>query len=235
MRKPLPDNKVQKLMKEALRGVAPKQHDPATDLFYIIEYQGGDDSAGWKLCEEYLDIFSVIMSKPTQPPKKTKAMQKLWVDVTIQDYEDLFQEILYHFLDLARNFQDHKPFAHAVRAILHQRVFNQHFSEFLEKRRMETEFDDEVRLEYEQKVEDEREAPKVPTQFLHLYQALNTLTKKQRLIIELSVFKGWNSREVAQEIGSNASTVRVTLKNALAKLKKELGGVTNGEEELSEL
>lgn len=233
MRKPLPDNKVQKLMKEALRGVAPKKHDPALDLFLIMEYQAGDEEAGWKLCEEYMDVFSVIMSKPTQPPKKTRAMQKLWVDVTIQDYEDLFQEILYHFLELAKRFQDHKPFAHAVRAILHQRVFNQHFSEFLEKSRVETEFDDTVRLEYEQRVQEEVDPPKVPAQFLDLYQALNTLTQKQRQIIELSIFKGWTSKVVAQEIGSNASTVRVTLKNALAKLKKELGGVNYGEKELS--
>lgn len=225
MRK-LPDNPVQKLMKEALRGVAPRKHDKHINDCLVLDFQNGDEDAGWQLAQEYVDVFSVIMNKPTKPPHKSKAMQKLWVDPNLQDYEDLFQEILTHFMVLLHEYHPDKgSLVRFIRATLHQRVFNQFFSEFIAIKNNEMEFDDDIKLSYMYNEEDEDE--KVPSHYLELYQALNKLTRRQRQIVELSVFKEWSSVVIAHETGISAITARVTLKNALQVLRKELGGEEN--------
>lgn len=223
----LPDNRVQKLLKKAMRGVAPQEHDKHYDLSLLVDFQNGDLEAAMILAESYADVFSVIMNKPAKPPHRSKAMQKLWSEPTFQDKEDLFQEILFHFLKMAKEFDMEKPepFVYKVRATLHQRVFNQFFSEFLEIKKVENSYEEAIHGELVEPsiLIDEEITSKVPAQYIELYQAMNQLGKRQRQVIELSVMKGWNSKEVAEEIGISANTVRPTLKKALDNLKKIMG------------
>jgi RNA polymerase sigma factor (sigma-70 family) len=226
----LPDNEIQKLMKQAMRGVAPREHDNHVDLALITAWQNGSQEAGLELAKQYNDVFSVIMNKPTKPPRRTRAMQKLFADPTYQDYEDLFQEILFHFLKLASQFEPEAPFSHAVNGILHQRVFNQYFSEYLETQKLETEYDDAIHGgAVEESIFLDKEIESLPAQHLELYNALNKLTSKQRQVIEMSVVKGWSAPEIAREIDMKAPAVRKHLERGMKKLK-ELMEVNKTEE-----
>ncbi|TWJ39625.1 hypothetical protein CHCC5027_3538 [Bacillus paralicheniformis] len=220
----LPDNKVQRLMKEAQRGVAPLKHNQETDLALIEAYKNGNEEAGWELAESYVDVFSVIMNKPTKPPRRTKAMQRLWADPTYQDYEDLFQEILYHFFRLVEEDNTNKtPFSYYIRAKLHQRVFNNFFSEFIETKKVEVEYDERKHSEtVEEDIFLDEYSEKPPAHYLELYNALNHLTTKQRQVVVLKKSKGWSSREVAEELGISQDAVRKQLERGMKKLRKAM-------------
>ncbi|WNL49475.1 RNA polymerase sigma factor [Bacillus phage DZ1] len=232
----LPMNDTQKLMSLALSGVAPQQHDKHVNEGMVLAAQNGDSEAMWSLMQEYVDVLSVILHRPTKPPRKAKALQKLWANPSFQDYEDLFQESLLEFIILVNEYHPERgSFERYVRAKLHQRVFDRFFSEYLATQINEIEFDEKIKSQHEAMEVEDEEDPKLPAQYLELYQALNKLTSRQRQVIELSVFKKWNSTEVGNEIGISPATVRVTLKKALKKLRNELEESSYGEEKLLRL
>ncbi|PEZ47062.1 hypothetical protein CN367_11900 [Priestia megaterium] len=214
---------IEKMMDEARRGIAPREHDYKAEKPLILAYQGGDEKAGFELVKAYMDVFSVIISKPANAPFNGGRMRKLWDgSPTRDDYEDMFQEILYQFLLMVKEFDtgEDTPLVHQVRATLHQRFFNRYFSEFIEKRVYEKEYDDTVDcgVEYELMID----ASKAPSQYLELYQALNKLTNKERQALELSIVKGWNSSEIAKELGCSPDSLRMLKMRGLSKLKKHL-------------
>lgn len=217
----LPDNEIQKLMKETLRGVAPQEHNNFIELSLVEAYQDGDQEAGLELVHLYKDVFSVIMSKPTKPPKRSKAMQRLWVSPNFQDYEDLFQEILLHFFILLEEYDKERRLDKFIRSHLHQRVFNKFFSELLETKKTECEFDDSQDQLLMDHMEEKK---KIPSKHIELYQAIDKLGKRQKEVVELSIMKGWNATEVAHELGIAPATVRVTLKNSITKLRVIIQG-----------
>jgi RNA polymerase sigma factor (sigma-70 family) len=220
----LPKNKAQRLQTKLARKVEAIQHDPREDQALITAYNNGDEDAGWVLFENYSDVASIVYKFPSKPPYKTEKMRKLhYQPLSIEDKEDLFQEIAFHFFKLVGEFDPDmkKPFEHMIRAKLHQRVFNNFFSEFIEVETNEVEFDEE--LDFEAKANsiflEEGITENLPSEHIELYQAFNQLSKRQREVLEMSIVKGWDSREIAEELGLKSATVRVTLKNGLEKLR----------------
>ncbi|AYP68748.1 RNA polymerase sigma factor [Bacillus phage vB_BpsS-36] len=217
-------DQLKRLQGKAGRKVKAVEHDRNSDLALVVAYKNGDEEAGLKLMESYLDIISIVYKYPSKPPFKSAKMSKLhYSPLTYEDKEDLFQEIMAHFFKLVNEFDPalDKPFEHMIRAKLHQRVFNNFFSEFIEIETHETEFDDD--LDFECKANsillDESITEKLPEQYIELYQAFNQLGARQRQVMEMSVVKGWNSKEIAEELGITPSTVRVTLKKALESVR----------------
>lgn len=219
---------IQKMMEEAKRGVAPREHDRKLENSLIIAFQNGEKQAGFELVKLYQDVFSVIINKPAGAPYNGGRMRKLWDGApSYCDYEDMYQEILTQFLQMVKEFDTtgKAPFEHKVRKTLHQRFFNRYFSEFIEKRDLEKSYDDEINLEASSSLNKKTdEAPKKkPSDYPELYDALDKLSAKQRQVVELSVVKGWDSSFIAEELGMSNNTVRVHLKRGLDKLKTLMG------------
>jgi RNA polymerase sigma factor (sigma-70 family) len=216
---------IQKMMEQARKGVAPMEHDHIQEKALLIAFQNGDETAGFQLVKCYQDVFSVIISKPTKAPFNSESMRRLPNgDPCYSDYEDIYQAILLQFIEMAQEFdtEGETPFEHKVRRTLHQRFFNRYYSEFLENRLNEIEYDDKLDSgsTFDLTVDD---AEKIPAHFLELYEAFNQLSKKQRQVIELSVMKGWSAPEVAKEIGTTHGAVRKLKERGMEKLKTIMG------------
>jgi len=221
------NNKAQKFQNRLARKQPLTKHDPKVDNALIVAYVNGDEEAGWELFESYADIASIVYKFPSKPPYKTAAMSKLhYAPLSPEDKEDLFQEIAFHFFKLVGEFDPElkKPFEHMVRAKLHQRVFNQYFSEYISVETNETEFDEELDFEAaaHEIVLDESMTQSLPSEHIELYQALNQLSEKQREIVIMSVVKGWNATEIGKELGIKSNAARQQLFKAMNKLRSIL-------------
>lgn len=218
---------VQRMMEEARRGVAPREHDHKLENSLIVAFQNGDEQAGFELVKLYQDVFSMIISKPADAPYNGGRMRKLWDGApSYYDYEDMYQEILAQFFELVRGFDvsGDAPFAAVCVKLLHQRFFNRYFSEFIEKRDLEKSYDDEINFDTDSmKTEEVEEVKRRPSDYPELYDALDKLSKKQRQVVEMSIVKGWDSSFIAKELGMSNNTVRVHLKRGLDKLKTLMG------------
>ena len=58
------------------------------------------------------------------------------------------------------------------------------------------------------------------SEHLALKQAFSALSEQERLIVGLSLFAGYNSREIARYVHKKESTVRSSKKRALEKMKQ---------------
>lgn len=215
----------QKLMEKAKRGIAPMDHDNKEEKALIVAHLNGDEVAGWELVKRYSDFFSVIMNKPTKPPIKTRAMERLWVAPNYYDYEDLFQEILNQFFLLVEEYDPEAgEFSKMISSKLHQRVFNRFFSEFLVTKKSEVEFNEEAEHLMDFKsITLEEGSEKIPAQYIELYEAMNKLGKRQREAIEMRFVKGWNAKEISEEMGISHSSARTHIELGLKKLKQIMG------------
>jgi RNA polymerase sigma factor (sigma-70 family) len=214
---------IERMMDEARRGVAPQEHDYKAEKPLVIAFQNGDEQAGFELIKMYQDCFSVIINKPAKPPFNKGGMSRLWDgSPSREDYEDMYQEILCQFIEMVKEFDtsEETPLVNKVRKTLHQRFFNRYFSEFIENRTVEEEFDDKINLSFEFDISVD-DTDNVPAKYLELYQAMNELSDKERRVLEYSVVKGWNASEIQQEMGTKTN-VRMIKKRALEKLQKLL-------------
>ena len=222
----LPLNRIQLLQRRAWKGVFKQEHDNNRDLALISAYLNGNEEAGMQLVESYLDVFSYILRNPTKPPHRGR-MVKGKLNLNYQDYEDMFQELLYQFFKLIEEFDPSygKPFEHFIRATLHQRFYNRYFADLLEDKSkvIGSPFDEALSNSYEQNILLEEEN-NTSTKHIRLYQAFNKLTKVQRQILTLSVLKGYSHREIANELGCSVNFVKVNKHRALEKLRNLLGG-----------
>jgi RNA polymerase sigma factor (sigma-70 family) len=215
---------VQILLGKCRQGVAPKHHDNEQEIALIQRYKEGDDEAGWSLVYNYIDTFSVILSKPTKPPIKTRAMERLFASPSAEDFEDLFQEVLVQFFILVDEYEEDKgPFVNMIRSKLHQRVFNRYFSEYLFTKMSETELEENYNLVPCEESIFIEEVQKVPAHYIELYEALNQITSKQREVIILSVVKGWSSGDIALELDSTATAIRKLKERGISQLKLIMG------------
>jgi RNA polymerase sigma factor (sigma-70 family) len=216
---------IQEMMERAKRGVAPMEHDHIQEKAFIIAFQNGEETAGFQLVKCYQDVFSVIINKPTKAPFNSDSMRRLPNgDPCYSDFEDIYQAILEQFVEMALEFDTDNdiPFEHKVRRTLHQRFFNRFYSEFLDNRLNEVEYDDKLDSgsTFDLTVDDEA---KIPANYIELYEAFNKLSKKQRQVMELTVMKGWSAPETAKEIGTTASAVRKLKERGIEKLKTVMG------------
>lgn len=221
--KQIPRNKVERFQSVLARKHEKVKHDSDYDRALIHEHREGDADAGWELFESYADELSKIYRFPSKPPRKVQARRKgHYSPMTYEDKEDLIQEIAFHFFALVDEYDMERPFENMVRGTLHQRVFNQFYADLIDIQVNETRFNEDEELE--QKVQDvllsEEEQEKLSPQTLKLYIAINKLSEKQREVVMMSVVRGWNATEIAEEIGSKPAPVRMNLKRGLDRLKE---------------
>jgi RNA polymerase sigma factor (sigma-70 family) len=220
----LPLNKAQKLQRECSRKVENIKHSQAEDMALLTAYINGNDDAGFELFKSYKDIVSYIYRNPEKAQFKNNT--KMRVDWTPMEKEDLFQEIALQFFKLVSEYDPEVgEFVGIVKGKLHLRVYDNFFEDVADQRFNETAYDEEIDFEGKSQsiLLDESQHNKHPAQYIELYEAFNRLSKRQREAVELKVTKGWNAREVAEEMGISHSSARTHIELGLKKLKTLMG------------
>lgn len=195
------------------------KHDPVKDLELIEAYKKGNEDAGWELFKSYKDVLAIILKNPTKAPRNTDEQKKKLSIGRLESYEreDLFQEMAYQFFLLVLEFVPEKPFEHAVRSMLHQRVFNRFFSVELTNKLVEVKSDNDEDFEMGELV---KESSAITDSNMALYRALNELTGLQREVLEYTIVKGWTAKATAEELDTSKRAVEEAKRRGLVKLKK---------------
>jgi len=218
----LPKLEAQLLQQELGRKQETIQRDPEVDKQLCLAYQDGSNEAGVALIYRYIDKLSYIYRFPTRC--KNRGGIKCKIDITKittkEDKEDLFQEIIYRFLELLLEYD---PSVGDLQGLiigkLHLRVFKYFYEELVDIKFNEEGLDDNFDMEEEIK-EIFIEEKEVPENVKQMYLALSELTEKQRYIVDCHIVKGWSSVEVAKEMGVSSSYIRNQKVIVLKKLKK---------------
>jgi len=203
------------------------KRDPEVDKQLCLAYQQGSNEAGVQLIYRYLDKLSYIYRFPTRC--KNRGGIKCKIDITTsttkEDREDLFQEIVYHFLKLLLEYD---PTQGALQGLiigkLHLRVYAYHYGELVDIRMNERELEDDYDMEEEIK-EIFLEEKEVSDQVKRLYLALTSLTPRQRQIADLCIVKGFTAPDAAQELGIEGITVRRSKYEIIKKLRGEMEAI----------
>jgi RNA polymerase sigma factor (sigma-70 family) len=215
---------MQLLQRKAWKGVEPIKHDQRQDLALINAYKNGNEEACIKLIENYLDVFNYILHNPTKPPYK-KRLTRGKLNMNFQDYEDLFQEIVFQFIKLMNEYDPSQgiPFELFVKKMLHQRVYDQYFKEYIDRKEKETQMTPlQEKLLRAEELDILLHDETLPSEHLELYKALNRLSKLQRKIITMNITQDYSLAEIARELGLEYSFVRVNKHRALKKLQSIL-------------
>lgn len=218
----LPKLEAQLLQQELGRKQESIQRDPEVDKALCLAYQDGSNEAGVQLIYRYLDKLSYIYRFPTRTKNRGGAKCKIDItgSTTKEDKEDLFQEIIYHFLKLLLEYDPTEgDLQGLIVGKLHLRVFYYHYGDLIDLRMNEQELDDNYDMEEEIK-EIFLEDKEVPEETRKLYLALSELTPWQRKMLDLYVSKGWTASEVAYELDSTVNGIRTAKKKAVRKLKE---------------
>lgn len=218
----LPRSEVQELLVRCLRGVPTREHNQSIDKSLVELHREGNELATLELIYEYLDVFSVIMCRPAKPPRRKNMSQKVWTDPNYHDYEDLFQEIVCNFIDTINKYDPEiGSFENMARGTLHQTVFNKFFREFIVTKMTVKNVEDDS-LEYFCNLIEEISNEDGNPRFDIVNKAVDKLHPMRRTILDATVFKGWSSYEVAEELKTTANNVRKTKYDALRVLRESL-------------
>lgn len=218
----LPLSEAQLLQKQLATKQENLHRDPEVDKALCLAYQDGYNEAGVQLIYRYLDKLSYIYRFPTRTKNRggTKCKIDITGSTTKEDKEDLFQEIIYHFLKLLLEYDPTEgDLQGLIVGKLHLRVFYYHYGDLIDLRMNEQELDDNYDMEEEIK-EIFLEDKEVPEETRKLYLALSELTPWQRKMLDLYVSKGWTASEVAYELDSTVNGIRTAKKKAVRKLKE---------------
>lgn len=218
----LPKLEAQLLQQELGRKQETIQRDPEVDKQLCLAYQEGSNEAGVALIYRYLDKLSYIYRFPTRC--KNRGGIKCKIDITSsttkEDKEDLFQEIIYHFLRLLLEYD---PKVGDLQGLivgkLHLRVFKYFYGELVDIKFNEEGLDDNFDIEEEIK-EIFLEDKETPTDIKKVYMAMSELPEQSRKVIECTVCKGWTGAETARELGLESATVRKIKQRSIVKLRK---------------
>lgn len=218
----LPKLEAQLLQQELGRKQETIQRDPEVDKQLCLAYQDGSNEAGVALIYRYLDKLSYIYRFPTRC--KNRGGIKCKIDITSsttkEDKEDLFQEVIYHFLKLLLEYD---PKVGDLQGLivgkLHLRVFKYFYGELVDIKFNEEGLDDNFDIEEEIK-EIFLEDKETPTDIKKVYMAMSELPEQSRKVIECTVCKGWTGAETARELGLENATVRKIKQRSIVKLRK---------------
>ncbi|PGF00851.1 RNA polymerase sigma factor [Bacillus toyonensis] len=226
----LPLSEAQLLQKELATKQPNLYRDTEVDKALCLAYQDGSSEAGIKLIYRYLDKLSYIYRFPTRT--KNRGGAKCKIDITTsttkEDREDLFMEIIYHFLKLLLEYDPTEgDLQGLIIGKLHLRVFYYHYGDLIDLRMNEQELDDNYDMEEEMKeiFIDEKE---VPEDVKRIYEILSELPHQQRQIAEMCFIKGWTAKEAASEIGITKGAAERARTRLVVKLKEQLEEVYNG-------
>ncbi|WP_130067454.1 sigma-70 family RNA polymerase sigma factor [Bacillus albus] len=218
----LPKLEAQLLQQELGRKQESIQRDPEVDKQLCLAYQEGSNEAGVILIYRYLDKLSYIYRFPTRCKNRGGAKCKIDItgSTTKEDKEDLFQEIVYHFLKLLLEYD---PKVGDLQGLivgkLHLRVFKYFYGELVDIKFNEEGLDDNFDIEEEIK-EIFLEDKETPTDIKKVYMVMSELPEQSRKVIECTVCKGWTGAETAREIGLESATVRKIKQRSIVKLRK---------------
>jgi RNA polymerase sigma factor (sigma-70 family) len=214
----LPLNKAQKFQAFIAIKQPKAVHKNQEELSLLKAYNAGNEEAGWELFVRYAEIVSYIYRLPHKA--QFKKGSKVLIEWTPQDREDLFQEIALHFFTLLTEYDPEQgELQGLIKGKLHLRVYDNFFEDVADIKINEFELNED--LDIEDKLRDilqSSENGKAPSEYLELYMALNELSSKQREVLELTIVKGWNASETAQEMGLKAPAVRKLKERALEKM-----------------
>lgn len=224
----LPLSEAQLIQKELGKRQEDIKRDPLVDKELCLAYQQGDHSAAVKLIYRYLDKLSFVYRFPTRT--KNRGGAKCRIDITSsttkEDKEDLFQEIIYHFLKLLLEYDPTKgDLQGLIVGKLHLRVFYYHYGDLVDIRMNEGKLDDNYDMEEEMKdifLDDEREVPEVVKS---LYSNLSDLSPRQRQVIERTVCRGWTVSETAKDLGVSHKYVETTKSKSIRKLREKMEAI----------
>lgn len=220
----LPKLEAQLIQQELGRKQEPVRRDPEVDKQLCLAYQAGNEEAAVELIYRYLDKLSYIYRFPTRTKNRGGAKCKIDItsSTTKEDKEDLLQEILYHFVKLLLEYDPEQgDLQGLIVGKLHLRVFYYHYGDLVDLRMNEQQLDDNYDMEEEIK-EIFLEEKEVSEQVKELYEALSSLTPRQRQITELTIVKGWTAPEAARELGIEGITVRRAKYEIIKKLKEKM-------------
>lgn len=224
----LPLSEAQLIQKELGKRQDDTKRDPLVDKELCLAYQQGDHSAAVQLIYRYLDKLSFVYRFPTRT--KNRGGAKCRIDITSsttkEDKEDLFQEIIYHFLKLLLEYDPTKgDLQGLIVGKLHLRVFYYHYGDLVDIRMNEGELDENYDMEEEMKdifLDDEREVPEVVKS---LYSNLSDLSPRQRQVIERTVCRGWTVSETAKDLGVSHKYVETTKSKSIRKLREKMEAI----------
>ena len=226
----LPKLEAQLLQQELGRKQETIQRDPEVDKQLCLAYQDGSNEAGVQLIYRYLDKLSYIYRFPTRTKNRGGAKCKIDItgSTTKEDKEDLFQEVIYHFLKLLLEYDPAEgDLQGLIIGKLHLRVFYYHYGDLVDLRMNEQELDDNYDMEEEMK-EIFLEEKEVPADVKRIYEVLSELPQQQRQIAELCFIKGWTAKEAANEIGITKCAAERARTRLVVKLREQLEEVYNG-------
>lgn len=223
----LPLSEAQLLQKELSRKQSNIEREPEVDKALCLAYQQGSNEAGVQLIYRYLDKLSFVYRFPTRTKNRGGAKCKIDItgSTTKEDKEDLFQEIIYHFLKLLLEYDPAEgDLQGLIIGKLHLRVFYYHYGDLIDLRMNESELDDNYDIEEEIRdiFLDDKEVPKVVKS---LYSNLSDLSPRQRQIIERTVCRGWTVSETAKDLGVSHKYVETTKSKSIRKLREKMEAI----------
>lgn len=129
-----------------------------------------------------------------------------------QDAEDAVSEAVvdaYQGFQKLRNQESFRPWIFKILSVKCKRKLKEYVNKTLE---LEDSFEDKSQREWN--IEESQD----------VREAFFTLNKEERLIVAMSVFGGYNSREMGEILKLREGTVRSKLSRALDKMQKRLEG-----------
>lgn len=129
-----------------------------------------------------------------------------------QDAEDAVSEAVvdaYQGFQKLRNQESFRPWIFKILSVKCKRKLKEYVNKTLE---LEDSFEDKSQREWN--IEESQD----------VRDAFFTLNKEERLIVAMSVFGGYNSREMGEILKLREGTVRSKLSRALDKMQKKLEG-----------
>lgn len=212
------------LRRKAGKRIKNKKHNSSRDIALIQAYQNGDDEALFQLIEDYMDIFSIIYRRPHATPRIKKEKRKYVFHYSDHDKQDLFMTIVVNFLELIREYDPKiSSFESMVRGKLHLRVYKEFFEKiFDEQKRSEKspEFEkvlETIGNEFSSIFLDEEPNDK---KLLQLYKGFNSLTTKQKKVLNFAFQKNYTNKEIAKELGVTERAVERTKQRAIKRLSE---------------
>jgi len=131
------------------------------------------------------------------------------------DIEDVLQEILISVHNARHTYDKSRPFKPWLFSIAKFRLYD-HFRKVYRNARNEKGVFDEIANEISENVTDDTDSNE------ELYEAIETLPKKQKQIIEMMKVEGYTAKEVGEYFNMSESAVKVSAHRTYKTLRREI-------------
>lgn len=224
-----------------------EMHEKAVRGVYLL-HSGSEEEKleGWEICLELYWHFEPTIKNMLNNPRQIKVEPTLWENTVFNEgYEELLAECRVQFYELLYQFDPTKKvyFIHYMNIKLAYGVFNylkkgQSFDRTIK----DDSFDygqegykgesgdrsSKNKLQDLQRVECEMVFPveqKKSKKELRVNAVWETLTPKQKIVVDLTIYRNYTLREAGTELNMHYANVRKSKNRALIKMKKELRNI----------